>query len=440
MLVRDVTYSDGVISINKNTDWDFNIGENISASKNNLAFGVLRAMARIFGFGSSIKVKDNNQCVFGQKKAYIIFDTLISNSAGQKLNSIRLNGGRPSEELTSYINNENDKFWIETSNAKYPIQSTPYSQASPPFSFVTDSRSLMTADLHSGNYILGIDGITKDVLEYIGWGLFSEDDVWISSTDVPSTGIASAYSNHHFTVNSNVTDFTNPRWELSAEMSDGSVSTIELPDEGMACTVNAIDNESAYKIRLDGDIRMSLTFKYDLNGIAMRTRPFNLYLELKPIIESAELISIVPNNLPESYNAHFKVKYRGADRVTVEVEQEYSSNVSRTYLKEPYIAYGIADYIYAYGYAWIDLTVKNEYGKDSYTITLAPLEEMPSGIDVTGIIRDKNNHFEVFDLTGSHIGSFRNLDTLKARLTNGIYIVNEFSNGIRKRIFKYLKR
>lgn len=154
----------------------------------------------------------------------------------------------------------NDEFRIETSNAKYQIQSTPYSQANPPFSFVTDSRSLMTSNLHSGNYILGIDGITKDVLEYIGWGLFSEDDVWISSTDVPSTGIASAYSNHHFTVNSNVTDFTNPRWELSAEMSDGSVSTIELPDEGMACTVNAIDNESAYKIRLDGDIRMSLTF------------------------------------------------------------------------------------------------------------------------------------------------------------------------------------
>lgn len=45
----------GKIIINETQEWDYSVDGNIDSAKKNLCYGFMRAIARILGFGSSIK-------------------------------------------------------------------------------------------------------------------------------------------------------------------------------------------------------------------------------------------------------------------------------------------------------------------------------------------------------------------------------------------------
>ena len=121
--IKDV---DGIISINPSIDWDYSIGENVSDNKINLTSALIRAIARILGFGSSVGMNSSGQYFFSCKRGYTIFDNLISRSDTKKLTSIPTNGGKINTELKKFIDNPNFHFIFEAKKNNYRFIASPY--------------------------------------------------------------------------------------------------------------------------------------------------------------------------------------------------------------------------------------------------------------------------------------------------------------------------
>ena len=75
-----------------------------------------------------------------------------------------------------------------------------------------------------------------------------------------------------------------------------------------------------------------------------------------------------------SYNVNCKVDYQGAGGLYVSLEEEYSSLLRSQFVREPYLAHFSFDNISSHYYAWIDIKAENEYGSDTYTIELPPID------------------------------------------------------------------
>lgn len=369
---RDTTYPDGIITISSNTKWDYSLNENISPDCKSLTYGLMRAVARILGFGSSIGIDDSDNYYFQCRRSHSVFDKLIFNSSGIGLTSVSANGGKPNPSLKSYANEPNQTFWVNTNKGQYKLQSPPYTINTLPFVFLNDNNSLMSGTLNTGNYVLQVDNATQTILNELGWNIIPTCPIKITSSDIPDSGLASAYKTHQFKIESNNPSIRNPKWEFIMPLANGQTQSIFPTDNGFSCTIAPITNENIYKINADGDIECRMQFSCSINGKEVHAQPFNVHLELKPFIEYASIEKIIDNSPLASYNAHFKVKYRGTDQITVSVEEEYSSILKTQIIKEPYIAYGVAEYITAPYYAWIDFTAENKYGKSTYTIELEP--------------------------------------------------------------------
>lgn len=444
---RDTTYPDGIIRINSKTSWDYALGDNISSDGKNLALGIMRSMARIMGFGANISINENGDYYFSDKRFHSIFHTLVSNSSDKFLSSIEINKGKPNPQLKSYIEEPNQIFSVSTKNGKYKLASPPYSINNLPFVYLEldkDNTSLMSSNLSAGNYILQIDKVTQDILNQLGWNTQTPSPIIIIGENTPETGLVSAYESHNFTINNKDIPITSPKWILTIHESNGSIESIILNDNGLTCTTPPITNEKKYKINSDGDIEAQLFFSCISNGQMIETPPYNIHFELKPLIEYAEITDIHDNAPYASYNASYIVKYRGADKIKVSVEEEYGSKIKSCYINEPYIAVGLADYITSPYYAWIDFVAENKYGKSTYTIELQPygLTSSPCVSDTNkkkhlektqsknNICLNNNDEIiEVYNAFGIKIGSYKTMYDLNDLPFKGLLVVKRVSNN-----------
>lgn len=132
--IRDDTTPDGTIAINALTNWDFGLNENSTENAPNLAYGVMRSIARILGFGSDVVIDNAGNYKFSDKREHTIFNTLVENGLGKKLNDISVYGGRPNSELKSFAEESAQTFWVNTSKGKFQLSSPPYNADRPPSS------------------------------------------------------------------------------------------------------------------------------------------------------------------------------------------------------------------------------------------------------------------------------------------------------------------
>ena len=440
---------DGIIVINRNTDWDYGIGDNINPDKKNLAFGLMRAVARILGFGSDAVADANGNYFFSEKRIHTIFNTLVSNTSGKRLSDIPVNGGRPSIELKSFIEEPNQSFSVTTSKKSYELASPPYSLQFPPFIYLKDGQSLMRKDITIGDYFLQIDEATQDILHELGWNT-KTPIVEIISMDIPDTGLASAYESHGFRLKfKNDIKVSQEKWHLELPLDNHQSESISMRKSGDYWYTDPIDNINKYKLNIDGDIEAKICCTCNLNGDIVNLMPFKVKFELQPKIEYA-FIERIENESPKpSYNAYYKVKYYGADQVRVYVEEEYSSAVKLSYINEPYIASGCATHIRAPFRAWIDFVVENKYGKCTSTISLLPNGEIESQtINKANEPRDRIetadtkrldeyvDQLQVYDVCGNkitEISSFSELDDIPYK---GLVIISNMGKDGETRTFK----
>lgn len=231
-------------------------------------------------------------------------------------------------------------------------------------------------------------------------------------------------------------------------LSNGETETIYLEDDNLSCHTEPVDDDSKYMIDNNGCIRATLNFSCTVGGKKEEAAPFLLTFELKPFIEYARIEKIVDNAPYDSYDAHFCVKYFGAESITYTVEEEFSPFIRVKTLKEPYLAYGVADHIKAPYYAWIDFTAENDYGTATYTIELQPygktdqdthVEIIPSDGYDSGMDTDVADYYEAFDTQGKFLGRYTSLESLKAFPYKGILIIKACRGGNTTATFKLNK-
>ena len=146
----------------------------------------------------------------------------------------------------------------------------------------------------------------------------------------------------------------------------------------------------------------------------------------------------VPKYSNNYYDLYFTVCYTGASNLTVVKEEEGDSFLRTQYVYEPYIAHvKVINVSYDY-WAWVDITVKNDYGQDTYTIEL-PAEETYHMASAPISLSIDNYIVDVYDISGK-----RNLtgicESELANLQNGLYILEyRNSNGERVRTEKFIK-
>ena len=434
--------SNGIITINENTDWDYSLGDNISDSGKNLTFALMRAIARILGFGSSVNINDDGEYYFACRRGYSVFDNLISDTQGAKLNTIRLMGGDSNPYLKKYIESNSADFFVNVGNSKYELQSPPYNKSIPPFTYLKDDDSLMRAVVDEGSYAFSIDSATADILNELGWNVAVSSSVKIISDELGESGIGSAYVDHIFRIDYRNVKPQNPKWELVLPLVSGGKETQVLKDNGLTCSVPAIceEDENCFEINQDGDIEAVLRFSCTIDGKTVVADPYRIYLELKPYIESATVVKIVDHYPVPSYDAHFKAKYRGTLSLTVSVEEEYSSKLKTVHVYEPYIATGVVEYIKSRTFAWMHFIATNKYGESTYTIELDPDEILDDG-PVTSIESIKSEFdsytcFEVYNLNGVKVVSLDDAKGLEN--IHGIFIIKCFEKDNNFKIIKYI--
>lgn len=438
---RDHTYPDGKITISSKTSWDYSLGEEIPDNCKSLTFALLRGIAKILGFGSSVKINENGQYYFGCKRGYSVYDDLVINSENVKLTSVNLMGGRPNSELNDFIQSGSKHFFVETSPTKLELTTPPYTNTNLPFSNLSDKTSLMGPIFEVGSCSLQIDDKTMSVMKVLGWNESQMIPIKIVSDELDDSGLASAYTSHTFRIEHNGVSLQNPSWSIELPMNNGNSNIIALSDNNLSCKVPVIADEEVYKVNQDGDIEGILRFSCKINGKNVTALPYRIYFELKPYIEEASIERIVDNYPLASYDAYYKVKYRGASTMTVSVEEEYGSKLKTSRVKEPYIGTGVIKAITAPYYAWMDFIVENKYGKTTYTIELAPngivnqtslqppkKTNHTSSINSKDIENDIIDCYEVYDLNGLKIKTCSSKKELKN--LKGFFLVKCFSLGL----------
>lgn len=421
---RDSITPDAIIQINNSIDWDCSFGENQAFEKYNLSVGLLRAISRAFGFGSSIKTDRRGNLSFGVQDRYTDFDELIFSSKGTWLKNLS------EDQLPNFVApTDGMDIYALKQSPQYKMYAPPTYEQYRSLVYLDNKESLMHYDLGIGNRYLTVDDVTSEILGALGWNVRDNTSVKIVGNGIGENGIASAYSSHSFSIEREGGSGTiqNPHWEYSLPLKGGNYTVVKTGNT-LNFEIPAIDDETKYEININGDIYGRITFTGMLNGKEVIDN-YRISLELKPYIMNVEITKIENNTLYDSYNAYYAVEYRGADEITVSVEMEYGTKVPTWYIKEPFRATGIVDHIASPFYAWIDFTVENNYGKDVATIELGPNGTVLNKSKVAAIQKRSNNechHINIYDIYGNFIAKVKSLSNLQ-NLQSGIYILKYYN-------------
>ena len=173
----------GTIIINSDEIWDTYTGDNIDTTKKNLTFGLIRAMCRIFGFGSPIILNSepNDYRYPMGIRNHSIFDLLVQRSDNSLLKDINCMPNRANSKLVDFITYPDAKFYVKDSANSYQLADPPYSASNLPFAALKDG--LMAPDVTIGDHILQIDEATIGVMKMMGWDTNRKEIIGIVCTD-----------------------------------------------------------------------------------------------------------------------------------------------------------------------------------------------------------------------------------------------------------------
>ncbi len=435
--------NDGTIFINSGTSWDCNFSDGTVATANNMTYAAMRAIANVLGFGSSVKEyvrRGESKIYFNLANGHSVFDNLIFSSDGNRMRDIP-NTGKNKENalLREFIQpTEDTELYALLQSSSYKMYAPSFFEPLKTLMYLDNVNSLMHHDLNTGNKIHQVDDVTINLLREIGWYSQVDTLVNIVSTDIDSTGIASAYTSHGFTVeNLSSGTITNARWEYMLPLATGGDSLMSSATNTLSFEIPAVSDENLFVRNVNGDIYGRIIFTGEVNGNAVED-VYTVSLELKPKIMYVADIRKIPNANDGHYDLYFTVCYYGDNHIVV-VKEEESNSILRTQLVyEPFLAHVRVENA-SYGYwAWVDITVKNDYGQDTYTIEL-PAEETYYMASVPIYLSTDNYIVDVYDISGKRILTGI-CERELANLQNGLYILEyRNSNGERVRTEKFIK-
>lgn len=435
----------GTITINSDVDWDYAMADNIDTNKKNLTFALLRAFCRILGFGSSIIYNQaSQQYHFFNKRGYSVFDYLIESSDDIPLTSIPLNGGRDNPAIADYLNQPNRSFFVGKETLKYKLANNTLSA----LSYI--ENGLMSANVAAGDYFLQVDDGTWDILKMIGWQFDVEKSVKIvpvdsNETEIPdTTGVFSAYQIHNFKLMSNSQlDLANVKWKFMVPFKNEGLKEISVGLSSSVFSIPEADLNADYEYDVDGLVECRLEAEGMIGNVPIKIPPYTVYWSFGPVINDVRITRISYSDDGHYFKAKYEVDCDGAEFIEIYSVGEYEPVTSIHRFREYKKYQGETDYIFKYGYAWLNVRAEQDGQVAEYTIEFAPDTQdwypVESG---EMIVHDKNGRLdmvsesendvriEVFDINGNLM--FEGTDNVNlddCRLISGVYIVVKKSHG-----------
>ncbi len=406
---------DAVITINPNVEWDCCYDGSSKTEKQNLYSAMLRAFASCIGFGSSV-VMDG---LTGEVELSDIdkrtsdFDELIFSANGLKLKDY----ADDSVNLKQFCEGKlGSPIYVLTRDSDHTLYVPSNFTECVSMRYLNNVSSLMHYDIGRGDKRLAIDDVTVEVLNALGWNIFSADAVKIVCDDIAEDGIGSAYKSHTFSLDGcDGVPIGDPRWTFSVCDENG---TPVLVQSGTNTTfmVESLQNPDSYPLNGNGDIRGEVTFEGKLDGEPC-VRKFTVFLEVRPRIYTPSEPQFVYKE--NSFDVYVSVPYVGSDYIIALAEEDYNPIVRRFRFDQPYLANVVIKDVSYHFYSWIDLVVENQYGSDRYSIEIEPQAKQNAIVLSEGDIMEcvACGVSELYTIQGVKVGT----DDVSS-LSKGVYI------------------
>lgn len=350
------------ITINSNTNWC--IGNSVSNDSKKLSIAIFQNIARCLGYGASLKGTESRVQFYTNGKT--AFDNIIIAEDGTRLSDIN---NRDYKKLKQFVTGTYGNVYALKTDPKYKLYMSSTYNENLTFKYSAESTSIMyhDASLNSATE-LAIDDVTKYLLNGIGWTINFPAAFEIKCDEIDSTGIASAYSTHNFYV-TNSASVSNKQWKLELPDLNGDYVTVLTSSSDVFSIMNLGETDN-YKHTIDGDILGRIECSGIMSGNIVKAT-YAVTFELKPKIISVNVLNITENeNNPTYYDAIVEIRYEGSNYISGIVEEEYFSDLSYYNSSASYLTRLSLSMIDSWGDAWLDLTVNNQYGSDTYTLTL----------------------------------------------------------------------
>lgn len=284
-----------------------------------------------------------------------------------------------------------------------------------------------------GDKMLSIDANTLDILNGIGWD-FANQQVGanIKCNDISSDGIGSSYTSHTFTLD-NSQGANEYEWIFSLKNQEGRYVEVSHGTNS-TFTIEPIQSPDKYYINTNGDLDGKVECRYTAGNKSYTAKPFYVSLELKPLILSVDNMERIAAG-DFSYYLTFTVQYRGADKLQIATEEEYSSIQSIQDIHEPFLAHVKTYNLSTLRYSWITIHVRNKYGSADKTLEFAP--EIPTELeDITTSLTEENTH--ILNLDGISVSHVFNPEITKSILPRGVYISRTMDKTGRVKTHKFM--
>lgn len=408
------SYNDGTISFSESVNWCCSYSENHSGNQKMLSTAMLRAIAITLGFGTTVVQNNTGSVFFGYASnvEYSPFEHLVFNDANQALTSIG-RGRKNRDNLALHSYSETDSvLWVNTGNSSYKLYAPTPFERNKSLIYLKEASSLMHYKMPIGSYYMDIDSQTISIIKAIGWDVNVPMSISIYCNDIPTTGIASAYDTYLFEINNDIPSITSLYWEYLAKASDGKYYVKKSQNGGQTFSISPSSYLLSSSINPEGDIDGIIQLTYTLNGVD-KTIQSKCTFECSPKILDFYNQQIHNNGYLTYYDYSFSVAYRGAQSVTLGIEQEYSSYYDIVHIYEPFLAHAYISLLSRGNTVWIDVSVENEYGSDMQTIEI-PVQSFVKSTEIKDFpfSCDNVNHINVYSDKGVLLRNIKSLSEL----------------------------
>ncbi len=433
----------GVIKVSRSVDWDYEYGEKADPTKRNLTFAFARAIGRILGISSTLKIDQNGNYYSTHGRLYSNYDYLIKRNDNETLVSIPIDLKEINDKYKKFIEAENASFYLTDGEKTVALANGPFSAENPPLSNLTDG--LMAPEIGVGDYYLRIDDELLDVMEMLGWTTVEHGEVNIMCDEMGDEGLISAYRPHTFYLNRKIKDCENSYWKATIPCEDG-IRTYRLTDVNQSCVMPKLSELALFdtpSVDANGLVAGTIEYVYSQNGVSHATAPMELKIDKKPKILGVNIEDIEFSEGGDFYRVLFDVQYVGANRLSVFTEGEYDPAIDQYYINTPDEAYGASAWIYTDGYGWLSFSATNNYGNTIVTYEFEPYADnwsvlrsnlrSKSPASVKALHWNKysgygtSRHY-AFDLSGNIIWQGSDVNELKNIGYSGIVIMKSIAD------------
>lgn len=257
--------------------------------------------------------------------------------------------------------------------------------------------------------------------------------------DITDDGIGSIFETYEFRLNT-ASKLSACSWSFNVYDKASGAAVCISTAEGSVFSVSLSGNTDKYRCDSSGAVIGLIECQYQLNGETITARPFKVFLEQKPKIHEITDIQKIPVENTRNFIATFKVRYSGAEKLSIGIEREYVNTIEYINIREPFLAHVQTSPITSVFYSWISIKAVNDYGESVEYIEFPP-EDPTNSVTTIGTAKHEDLTVSVtaYNLQGALAGNYASERSAAGHLSNGLYILighdNEGHETFRKKVY-----